>query len=645
VRGGSTSSLARVVAGRVSCIVFVAAILMLLAAPAPFARASDLIFFRPPNLPGSAMWTSSKDGSSQKQLTTSAPWRGALSPDGRFAAYPCTTHRYAVGIGGIATTTGICLTSTSVPVEKVIFDPSQYDQVESVGFSPGGGRLVFSMSAAYHYGEEDLYVINTDGTGLRRLTNTSSIGELYPSWSPDGTQIAFFTWSTAPNPGGYPYDELWLISANGGTATKVPISGEIRLYDYQAPVSWSPDGSQVAFSADVGPSRRDAVWKMNVDGTNLQVVTENDICGVVNGASWSPDGGRIAYETCNTTTGDDIWSVKPDGSDNKLLISAASRVSYQQPRTPDSLGPTLTLSGPLYDASDFAALQAGAEYDLQIDATDAVSGVKSIELQVDGLRKDYVSQSCETGACPLSRHFILKPEDYVNGSHTVKVITLDQRGNSKDESWDVDVEPAPTSDPFSAIGDATTSATASLALDLLPCTSKTEPTNFATFSTGASFEGLANTHTNRDCDLPFPGETARLNVVDHVYGDCDLDSDVDSPSCLYPLVVQSSPACEANRSTLDQGSPDDRVPVEDTELRGVPAAILDAGRQVELYTGATTIDVYGQDASQVSRAVDAIQPEPVDLPPQVTSAPEPEGPLPDLPPPVAGAMDGVLGCS
>src|SRR5207245_9071945 len=56
-------------------------------------------------------------------------------------------------------------------------------------WSPDGEQLVFS---GFSNGFTDLFIINRDGTGLRRLTH-DKYADLHPSWSPDGKTIAFVT--------------------------------------------------------------------------------------------------------------------------------------------------------------------------------------------------------------------------------------------------------------------------------------------------------------------------------------------------------------------------------------------------------------------------------------------------------------------
>jgi TolB protein len=94
--------------------------------------------------------------------------------------------------------------------------------------SKPAGKLVFQTTMG-----GDLYTINVNGTGLQRVADGMD-----PTWSPDGSQIAFNRWS---EPRG-----VWLAKADG--------SDPYRIFDWSEPrwTSWSPDGQQVMFSRVTG---------------------------------------------------------------------------------------------------------------------------------------------------------------------------------------------------------------------------------------------------------------------------------------------------------------------------------------------------------------------------------------------------------
>ena len=101
-------------------------------------------------------------------------------------------------------------------------------------WSPNGRRLAFSSSRD---GDDEIYVMNADGTDQTRLTNNPA-SDGAPAWSPDGAKIVFQSNRDGNR-------EIYVMSANG--------SGQIRLTNNPAADSnpaWSPDGSTIAFDSD-----------------------------------------------------------------------------------------------------------------------------------------------------------------------------------------------------------------------------------------------------------------------------------------------------------------------------------------------------------------------------------------------------------
>jgi TolB protein len=155
------------------------------------------------------------------------------------------------------------------------------------------GRIVFDN-------HDDIWSINADGTDLTRLTR-SPWPEFDPTWSPDGTQIAFRS-----ERGGDP--EIWVMNADG--------SGRRWLTRGLSP-AWSPDGSKIAYASpgDIlcppGQGLRcSGLSIMNADGSRQHRVPNTDGGEY---PSWSPDGERIAFNS-NLSGDHAMYIVDVDGS-------------------------------------------------------------------------------------------------------------------------------------------------------------------------------------------------------------------------------------------------------------------------------------------------------------------------------------------
>jgi Tol biopolymer transport system component len=156
-------------------------------------------------------------------------------------------------------------------------------------WSPDGRKVVFakrverSATACRPTGRcnDEIYVIDADGTGLRRLTR-NAVPDGRPVWSPDGRRIAFLRWRDGPA------WDIYVMNADG--------SGQRKLTSApgrQAEPAWSPDGEKIAFTAPAGHLGAADVFVINADGSGLHNVTDTQTTSF--DLSWSPDGQQIAY--------------------------------------------------------------------------------------------------------------------------------------------------------------------------------------------------------------------------------------------------------------------------------------------------------------------------------------------------------------
>ena len=125
----------------------------------------------------------------------------------------------------------------------------------------------------------DIYVVNADGTGRRRLTRDSA-EEFDPAWSPDGTKIAFSRSDGRRN-------QVFVMNADGSDPVQIT-HGDNSASD----AAWSPDGRRIAFTRCSAGSCD--IYVMNADGSGEERLTHGERPGEQD-PTWSPDGLRIAF--------------------------------------------------------------------------------------------------------------------------------------------------------------------------------------------------------------------------------------------------------------------------------------------------------------------------------------------------------------
>lgn len=146
------------------------------------------------------------------------------------------------------------------------------------------GLIAFVSGSGTNPGDGDLYVVRPDGTGLRRITSTPGVAEYSPTWSPDGTRLAY----VRTHGGCFCLHEIVVVDPSTGAeslSTEVP-DGEGAFAPLSSSLTWSPDGGSMLFIAGSEHSSSSLVVDLQA-GTWL-AITEGD--AAIFKARWSPDG-------------------------------------------------------------------------------------------------------------------------------------------------------------------------------------------------------------------------------------------------------------------------------------------------------------------------------------------------------------------
>ena len=259
------------------------------AAPTTAPRRSLILFWSDSPIP--SLWAVRPDGTHRHRLRLRQNCkRPRLSPDGKWIVFDGTPPGKPP------------LTDFDVQLVRpdgtgrhalTVSDDREID----AEWSPDGTRISYSR---WRWAEGDdwratwIWTMRPDGTDQRPLVHG-----MHARWSPDGKQIVF----SAPTPGSD--GDLFVINS-GGTGLRRLLATRRREW----PNAWSPDGKKILFTRSLDDRNSD-VYVMNADGTKVRRLTRavrQDI-----GGTWSPNGARIVFssERLGRTH---LFVMRPDGT-------------------------------------------------------------------------------------------------------------------------------------------------------------------------------------------------------------------------------------------------------------------------------------------------------------------------------------------
>ncbi|MCK4462596.1 MAG: PD40 domain-containing protein [candidate division Zixibacteria bacterium] len=169
-------------------------------------------------------------------------------------------------------------------------------------WSPDGTMIAFVSDRT---GNDEIWRIDL-ATGTVDSVTSNGNTNWHLDWSPDGQLISY---NGGPNTG-----EIWVVAPDGSGDTARITPGPCRHPD------WSPEGSEFLYTARIGVEG--PIHRINSDGSGEPIVV------VSSGwyPDWSPDGSRIAF--ARYYGGGQIYLVDPDGSNLKNISTSSDYHAY-----------------------------------------------------------------------------------------------------------------------------------------------------------------------------------------------------------------------------------------------------------------------------------------------------------------------------
>lgn len=238
------------------------------------------------------------DGRNIRQLTgsRSISLTPALSRDGKYLAWTdYSSGRPDLYIRNLSTNMTI-----SVKKQGVCISPA---------WRPGTAECATTLS---HEGDQDIYLLRTDGSVVRRLTKGNGI-DVSPTFSPDGSKMAF----VSSREGG---PQIFIQNLDTRDVRRLTFSGS-----YNTQPSWSPAGDKILYSS-LQKNNEINIFVIDVDGSGLMQLTG----GTRNNEypCWSPDARMIIFSS-NREGRRKLYVMNADGANQRPLLDLAG--DQQQP--------------------------------------------------------------------------------------------------------------------------------------------------------------------------------------------------------------------------------------------------------------------------------------------------------------------------
>jgi Tol biopolymer transport system component len=193
----------------------------------------------------------------------------------------------------------------------------------SAAFPGANGRIAYVEDLPPLYDTDQIFTIQPSGAGVTQLTGGDE--NLDPAYSSDGEKIVF-----ARDPAGAPDEDIWVMNHDGSGQTQLTSDPTFEDTD----PGFSPDGTRIVFQRDT-PGGDDQVFVMNADGTGVtQLTFPGPDLDEGFEPSFSPDGRLIVLRRDRTGSGiNEIYVMNPDGSGQRAVTTGSATVGDFRPDT------------------------------------------------------------------------------------------------------------------------------------------------------------------------------------------------------------------------------------------------------------------------------------------------------------------------
>ena len=234
------------------------------------------------------------DGANPQRVTatTTLNVAPAWSPDGQAIAY--TSYRP----GKFSVYQDLIISNIYKSTRETPAKGSPENQNYLPAWSPDGSKMAFTSNRD---GNPEIYVINRDGSGVRRMTNSPTI-DVSPTWAPSGNQLAWVSDRT-----GTP--QIYIMNTDG--------TGQRALFreSYCDRPTWSPAPfNEIAYASKTGAGFDIKIYSFATG----QATRVTDGIGSNESPAFSPNGRHIAF-TSTRNGKQQIFTISRDGNDLRQI--------------------------------------------------------------------------------------------------------------------------------------------------------------------------------------------------------------------------------------------------------------------------------------------------------------------------------------